>query len=141
MGFKDRNLCKVHGSVHRKYILIYIQQDATLHSLFISGNYSTCFGLYLYPSSGAQNCIYSIWHLSNRNCYLPLSWRSWKSGISNSSIIATGSSYGLTSAKCCRYSFCAPDDGWRYNPKHVEQFPEINKLYNVATCWIYIRIP
>jgi hypothetical protein len=24
----------VHGSVHRKNILIYIQQDATLHSLF-----------------------------------------------------------------------------------------------------------
>ena len=27
---------------------------------------------------------------------------------------------------------CAPDDGWRYHPKHVEQFPE--------SCWIYIRI-
>jgi len=25
---------KVHGSLYRKYILIYIQQDATLHSLF-----------------------------------------------------------------------------------------------------------
>jgi hypothetical protein len=24
----------VHGSVHRKNILIYVQQDATLHSLF-----------------------------------------------------------------------------------------------------------
>ena len=24
----------IHGSVHRKNILIYIQQDATLHSLF-----------------------------------------------------------------------------------------------------------
>jgi hypothetical protein len=33
---------------------------------------------------------------------------------------------------------CAPDDGWKYHPKHVEQFPEINKLCNVATCWIYI---
>jgi len=27
---------------------------------------------------------------------------------------------------------CAPDDGWRYHPKHVEKFPEINKLCNVA---------
>jgi hypothetical protein len=25
----------VHGSVHRKNILIYVQQDSTLHSLFI----------------------------------------------------------------------------------------------------------
>ena len=31
---------------------------------------------------------------------------------------------------------CAPDDGWRYHPKHVEQFPDINKLCNVASCWI-----
>jgi len=35
---------------------------------------------------------------------------------------------------------CAPDDGWRYDPKYVELFPEINKLCNVASCWIYIRI-
>ena len=25
------------------------------------------------------NCIYSIWHLSKRNCHLSLSWRSWNS--------------------------------------------------------------
>ena len=29
---------------------------------------------------------------------------------------------------------CAPDDGWRYRPKHAEAFPEINKLCNVASC-------
>jgi hypothetical protein len=61
--------------VQRKYIPIYvcIQQDATLHSLFICGNYSTCFG-------------------------------------------------------------------WKYYPKHVKQFPHINKLCNVASCWIYVGI-
>ena len=47
----------VHGSVHRKYIPIYIQQDATLHSLFIYGNCSTCFGWYLHPSSGAHTTV------------------------------------------------------------------------------------
>jgi len=35
---------------------------------------------------------------------------------------------------------CALDDGWRYHPKHVEQFTDINKLYNVASCWKYFRI-
>jgi hypothetical protein len=35
---------------------------------------------------------------------------------------------------------CAPDDGWRYYPKHVEQFPVMNKLCKVASCWIYIYI-
>ena len=34
----------------------------------------------------------------------------------------------------------APDDGWKYHPKHVQQFPDINKLCNVASCWIYIGI-
>jgi hypothetical protein len=34
---------------------------------------------------------------------------------------------------------CASDDGWRYHPKHVEQFPDkIN--CNVASCWMYIGI-
>jgi hypothetical protein len=32
---------------------------------------------------------------------------------------------------------CAPDDGWKYHPKHVEHFPDINKLRDVASCWIY----
>ena len=32
---------------------------------------------------------------------------------------------------------CASDDGWRYHPKHVEQFPDINKLCNIASCCIY----
>ena len=36
-------------------ILIYIQQDATLHSL--SGSCSTCFGWYHHPSSGAQTTV------------------------------------------------------------------------------------
>jgi hypothetical protein len=35
---------------------------------------------------------------------------------------------------------CAPDDGWKYHPKHVEQFPDMNKLCNVASCWTYIGI-
>jgi hypothetical protein len=35
-------------------ICSYIQQDATLHILFICGNRSTCFGWYFHPSSGAH---------------------------------------------------------------------------------------
>jgi hypothetical protein len=34
----------------------------------------------------------------------------------------------------------APDDGWRYHPKHVEQFTDINKLYIVASCWTIVDI-
>ena len=39
------------------YIPTHIQRDATLHSLFISGNCSTCFGWYLHPSSGAHTTV------------------------------------------------------------------------------------
>jgi hypothetical protein len=35
----------------------YIQQDATLHNLFISGNCPTCFGWYFHPSSGAHTAV------------------------------------------------------------------------------------
>jgi hypothetical protein len=43
--------------VHRKYIPKYIHQDATLHSLFIFGNCSTCFGWYFHTPSGAQTTV------------------------------------------------------------------------------------
>ena len=38
-------------------IPVYIQQDATLHILFISGNCATCFGWYFHPSSGAHTTV------------------------------------------------------------------------------------
>ena len=34
----------------------------------------------------------------------------------------------------------APDDGWKYHSKHVEQLTDINELYTVASCWIIIAI-
>ena len=53
---------------------------------------------------------------------------------------AAGSSNGLTRTRSVNTVVCAPDDGWRYHPKNVEQFRDINKLFNVASCWIYIGI-
>jgi hypothetical protein len=35
---------------------------------------------------------------------------------------------------------CAPNDGWKYHPKHADQFPDINKLCNVTSCWIHVGI-
>ena len=68
----------VQGSVHHKYLLIYFQQDATLHSLFISGKLLYMFRMVSPPIiRSTHNCIYSIWYLSNHYCYLPLLWKSW----------------------------------------------------------------
>jgi hypothetical protein len=114
--------------VHRKYILIYvyIQQDAKLHSLFISGNCSTCFGWYFHPSSGAHTTSSTASGMSHRYCYLLLSWQIavtvWQVPDAVDTVV------------------CAPDDGWKYHPKHLEQFQNINKLCNFASCWIYIGI-
>jgi hypothetical protein len=57
-----------------------------------------------------NNCIYSIWYLLHRQCYLPLSWESW-----NWFERAVGAVDTVV---------CAPDDGWWYHPKHVEQFSD-----------------
>jgi hypothetical protein len=57
---------------------------------------------------------------------------------SNSSTIAAESSNGVvTNTRCCRYS-CMRSWWWvEVPPETVEQFPDINKLCNVASCWIY----
>ena len=60
-------MCRIKGVCFGKIldhlsdrIFKYNQQDAALHNLFISVKCSTCFMQFLRPSSGAQNCIYSI---------------------------------------------------------------------------------
>ena len=66
--------------------------------------------LYIFPVvppliiRSAYKCIYSIWYLSHRYCYLPLSGRSWnsKSTKLNSSKVAAGSSNSVTNTRCCR---------------------------------------
>jgi len=44
------------------------QQDATFHNFFISVRRSTCFRRVFRPSSGAQNCKYSVRYLSDQYC-------------------------------------------------------------------------
>jgi len=87
---------------------IIIQQGATVYSLFISVNFSTCFGWYFHPSSGAHSTVSTV------------------SGINRT----------VTADRV----LWAPDDGWKYHPKHVEQLTDINKRYTVASCWIIIAI-
>ena len=38
--------------------------------------------------------------------------------------ITAGSSNGVTNTDAVNTVLCAPDGGWRYHPKHVEQFPD-----------------
>jgi len=41
-------------------VSIIVQQDATIYSLFISVNCTTCFGWYLQPSSGAHITVSTV---------------------------------------------------------------------------------
>jgi hypothetical protein len=132
----------VHGSVHRKYILIYIQQAATLHSLFISGNCSTCFGRYFHLSSGAHTTVSTasgLCHAVTAICRyrgrvgtgLSVLWVAYATHSTLKAVTVWQIPDAVDKV------VCAPDDGWKYHTKHVEQFPDMNKLCNVASCWIY----
>jgi len=135
----------VYGSEHRKNVTIYIQQDATLHSLLyletalhISGGTTTHRQerkqLYLQhlvfvtplllPAAIVEvmersYTVYYTWKLlyifrvvpppivrSANNCIYSME-RSWNAVTP---FIISGN---------------APVDGWRYHPKHVDQFPYI----------------
>ena len=117
-----------------QYMSIIIQQDATIYSLFVSSNCSTCFGWYLHPSSGARitvSTVSGIIETVTANCHQ----RDWTGTVPiqprSRQVVVMVSLMPDTVDTVIR----APDDGWRYHPKHVEQFADINELYIVASCW------
>jgi hypothetical protein len=135
--------------VHRKYI----QQDVKLHSLFISGNCSTCFGWYFNPSSGAHTTLSiasGIYHTVTAICRfcgrvgtgLSVLWVVYAthSTLKPLPTLPRQRQIAVTVWQipdAVDTVVCAPDDGLKYHPKHVEQFPDINKVCDVASCWIY----
>jgi hypothetical protein len=82
--------------VHLNNILIYIQQDATLHSLFYLETT-------LHVLGGTINH-----HQERKQLYL------------QHLVFVTA----LQIPDAVDTVVCAPDDGWWYHPKHVEQFPD-----------------
>ena len=128
----------VHGSVHRKRIFKYNQQDATLHKLLISVKWSTWFRRFLRLSSGAQTLYIqhrvlcqtfsATYHCraSDGTQSLPRQWqvaeKVWQS------------------TRCCIYSFWAREDRRKNLLKHFEHFTKINNLCNVSSCWLYLII-
>jgi hypothetical protein len=116
----------VHGSVHRKYILIYIQQDAMLHSLFISGNCSSCFGWYHHPSSGAHTTVST----ASGTCQTVIATCRYRGGVG-------------TGLSVLWVVYTLPTASWWWveiPPETCRAVPEINELCNVASCWKYIRL-
>jgi len=84
----------------------YIQQDATLYSLFISGNCSTCFGWYFHPSSGAHTTVCTasgICHIVTAICRyrgrggtgLSVLWVAYAYGRSPAEIVGSNPTGGM----------------------------------------------
>jgi hypothetical protein len=65
------NLCTthLHGFKNKATAPViffkYNQEDVTLYNILYYCQCSTCFGWFLRPSSGAQNCTHSIWYMSS----------------------------------------------------------------------------
>jgi hypothetical protein len=72
----------MHGNTKLKFIdpcianifAEYNQQDATFHNLFISVRRCTCFRRVFRPSSGVQNCTYSVRYWSDQYSKLLQFW-------------------------------------------------------------------
>ena len=116
------------------FLLIYFQQDAIIHSLFISVILLYIFRVVFPPIiRSTYNCIYSIWYLSNRYCYLLLLWKSWNQFECGVGIVliclvlcnrtkTDDNRTRMTNTYCFYIVLKYPDDGeWTY-PKHVEYF-------------------
>jgi hypothetical protein len=57
---------------------ITVQQDATIYSLLYFCKLLYMFRVVIPPIiRSTYNCNYSIWHWSNRLCYIPLLWGIW----------------------------------------------------------------
>jgi len=96
----SRSLGLCSWAVHRESISIVGQQDATIYSLLYFCKLIYMFWVVTPPIfRSTYNCNYSIWHWSNRLCYLALSWSSWDFRD------------GLTSTRCCNYSYIC---SWRW---------------------------
>ena len=122
--FRESSITKEY--IYNKMLLQIYSQGTTnkmrrFSNLFIFVRRSTCFRRFFRPSSGAQNCTYSVRYLSDCYCYLLLA----------------GGEYWSHKFLTLYVQFWAPDDGRKNRLKHVERLTEINKLWNVASCWLY----
>jgi len=78
----------------------------------------------------AYNCIYSIWYMSHRYCYLPLSWKSW-----NRFECAVGTCRAVSRHKLCNVASC-----WIYirmllRAQYILHISRIRIKVSIDTVW------
>ena len=101
-------------------ILEYISNKMQRYTVYFIWNLLYVFRVVPSPIiRSANDCLYSIWYLSHRYCYLSLWCKSWNwfecavgdvrhpqhtQTSSNSSTIAADRNNSVTNTRCCRYS-------------------------------------
>jgi len=78
----------------------------------LSGNCSTCFGRYLHPSSGAQTTVST----ASGICQIVTVISRYRGRVETGLSVLWVAHVPDALDKVV----CAPEDGWRYHPKHVE---------------------
>jgi hypothetical protein len=118
----------INGTMHR--IFKYISKKMQGYTVYLYLELVYIFRVVPPPIiRSTHKSIYSFWYLSNRWNWVPTLPRQRQVAITVWQI-----------PDVVDKVVCAPDDVWRYHPKHVEQCPDINKLCNFASCWMYIGI-
>jgi len=120
----------IQGSVHRE---IYAN-NCPIRCNYIQFIY-ICKPLYMFRVvsppiiRGSCHCIHNMsWTWLDGNT-VPIQSRSWQVAVTV-----------LLMPDAVETVTWAPDDGWRYHPKHVERFTNVNKLHIVASCWTIMGI-
>jgi len=123
----------VYGSVHRWFILIIAQRDASQSSLFITLQvHSTCFGCQPHPSSGVHKTVTTASGTGHFFVQLP------PSNVAKLGHLEGGS---YTVPEAVVTVLCSPDDGCGWHPKHLEWTCRIiNRLLCVASRWTISNI-
>ena len=121
--------------MHRWFILIIVQRDATQSSLFIILQVqSTCFGCQPHPKSGLHKTVTTASGTGHIFCAAT----SLQHGQASLATLEGGS---CTIPEAVVTVLCTPDDECGWHPKHLEWTCRIiNRLLCVASRWTIINI-
>jgi hypothetical protein len=120
------------GSHLRVSIPIFIQQDATLHYLYLETALHVSDGTTTHHQERIQLCLQHLVFVTPLLLSAAI--------VEELELVAADSSNGVTNIRCCRHSFmrsCWWVDLW---PKTCRTVSKYNEMCNVISSWIYIGI-
>jgi hypothetical protein len=88
----------IHSSKQKSYYSNIYPTRCNVTQFILSGNCSTCFGWYHHPSSRAKTTVSTASHICHTVTAICHPQHS-------QTMIAAGSSNGVTNTRCCRYSW------------------------------------